>query len=195
MGLNADDADPNDLVLISRCLMGDAAACEALYRRHAGKPMAYFRRSGFRLADAEDLTQDTFVRALRSLHTFDAAKGRFDAWLAAIARNVARRRWHKRKRSGHYDMQLAELALEAGDDPVDDPASALQAREEDQALRDCIASLPEDLAHLVRMRYVDAMTTRGIAAAAALPEATVRLRLGEALAALERCLKGKGVLE
>ena len=48
---------------------------------------------------------------------------------------------------------------------------------------------------LMRLRYVSAGTTRGIATATDVPEATVRLRLTEALGLLERCLKSKGVLE
>jgi DNA-directed RNA polymerase specialized sigma24 family protein len=55
--------------------------------------------------------------------------------------------------------------------------------------------LSPDVANLVRLRYVEARTTRGVGQAAGLPESTVRLRLAEARNLLERCLRGKGVLE
>ena len=70
---------------------------------------------------------------------------------------------------------------------------ARQAREELAALRLCVDALPPDLARLVSLRYVEGLATRAIAETERMPEATVRLRLDEARAALERCLKSKGV--
>ena len=176
---------------ISRCLAGDASACEALYGRHARRVTAYFLRSGFARADADDLVQETFLRAFRSLQTFDAGKGAFGAWLSAIARNVARRRWAGRREPDSFDPEMAEAVLAGGDNP----GSVAAGREELDALRACIEQLPDELAAIVRLRYVEARTTRGVAAAAGIPEATVRLRLAEARERLARCLRSKGVLE
>ena len=75
------------------------------------------------------------------------------------------------------------------------PADALAAAEEIRAVGKCVADLPAELANLVRLRYVDALTTRGIAQAAKMPEATVRSRLAEAVKALEKCLKSKGFVK
>ncbi len=57
-----------------------------------------------------------------------------------------------------------------------------------------MGQLPESLWEMVRLRYVEARTLRGVAAATGVPEATVRVRLEEALAKIERCLKAKGVI-
>ena len=183
--------DERDAQLVSRCLGGDAGAFEALYDAHAGRIAAYFSRSGFTHADADELVQETFTRAFRSLRTFDAARGRFAAWVATIARNVARRRWGRRTEPGNFDPELAENVLVGGDNPH----TAAARQEEIEALRDCIARLPAELGRIVRLRYVEGRTTRGVAAAAAIPEATVRSRLAEAHRRLQRCLEGKGVLE
>ncbi len=177
--------------LVRRCLAGDQAAYEALYFAHAGRVAAYFLRSGFSGPDAEDLTQETFARAFRSLATFDPARGAFPVWLAAIARNVARRHWAGRQEPEHFDPELAEGALA----PPGNPGRGAEDREEIDAVRACVDALPADLSTIVRLRYVDGRTTRGIAAATGLAEATVRSRLSEAQDLLADCLGAKGIME
>lgn len=177
--------------LIPRCRAGDAAAQRELYASHARRVAAYFLRSGFAPADADDLVQETFTRVFRSLGTYDPARGAFGAWLATIARNVARRRWGRRPEPDSFDPELAGDVLVAPGNPHAEAAG----REEIDALRDCISRLPEEIARIVHLRYVQGRTTRGVAAAAGIPEATVRLRLADAHGRLERCLRDKGVLE
>ncbi len=181
----------NDAQLVRRCLAGESAAFERLHADHAGRVLAYFARSGFERHGAEDMTQETFIRAFRSLHTFDANRGRFAPWLAMIARNVARKHWGKRKQPENFDPELAEEMFSDSGNPGPDPA----AKEEIVAVGECVNTLPADLARIVRLRYVNARTTRGIAAEVNLPESTVRLRLAEASAALRKCLKEKGFFE
>lgn len=181
----------SDAELVKGCLEGDRWCAAELHRRCAGAVLAYFLRCGFQPADAQDLTQDVFMRAFRSLGTFDADRGGLKPWLRAIARNVARRQWARNARGEHYDSELAEQTLVEPENPGTGP----EAREELSALEDCIRHLPPDLARLVELRYVEAMTTRGLADQLDMPEATVRLRLAQATQALEKCLKGKGIFE
>jgi RNA polymerase sigma-70 factor (ECF subfamily) len=180
-----------ETVLIERSRAGDGDAFARLYGLRAAAVKAYFLRAGFAEADADDLVQGVFVRMHTSLGTFDAARGSFGQWLAAIARNVARRAWEKRRQPDHFDPELAEETLAAPDDPAEAPA----AREETQAVRRAVEELPADLALLVRLRYVEGRTTRGVAAAAGLPESTVRLRLDEARARLGDLLRAQGIVD
>ena len=181
----------NDAQLVQRCLAGESAAFERLHADHVGRVLTYFARSGFDRHGAEDLTQETFIRAFRSLHTFDANRGRFRPWVAMIARNVARKYWSRQKHPENFDPELAEEMFSEAGNPGPDAAAA----EEITAVRRCVDSLPVDLACIVRLRYVDARTTRGIAAEINLPESTVRLRLTESAEALRKCLKEKGFIE
>ena len=176
--------------LIERIAQGDQEAFDAFYAARAGRVRAYFQRCGFKSFDVEDLTQETFIRAYRSIETFDPDKGKAGAWLGAIARNLARSHWSRRSAGEPFDSQLAE-AMYA--DP-DNPSDTAQTREELDALADCIRQLPAMLALLVRLRYVEGRTTRGVAQAASMAESTVRARLEEAHSALARCLGGKGVI-
>ena len=177
--------------LVARCLAGRKSAQETLHGLHAWRVTAYFRRCGFSTDQTDDLSQETFLRAFKSLANFDAQRGRVRYWLGAIARNVARKYWASPSGPVDFDPELADEMFAAPADALDSP----EVREEVDAVRDCVSHLPEDLAKIVRLRYVAAGTTRGIAAAVELPEATVRLRLKEAIGLLERCLKLKGVLE
>jgi len=174
--------------LVERCLAGEAAAFEALHAAHAGRVTGYLLRCGFAGADADDVAQEVFWRAFKSLRTFDPARGSLRTWLGAIARNAARKHWARRRPAGNFDPDLAEAMLAAPENPADRP----EQREEIAAVRDCVDGLPADLARIVRLRYVEGLTTRGVAAAAGVPEATVRLRLTQAKGLLATCLRGKG---
>jgi len=175
--------------LISNCKEGDEWACRRLYKSGAPRLAAYFRRSGFNSTVLDDLMQETFARAFKSLGGFDPARGTFHGWLGAIARNVARKHWKRRASPESFDPELAEemFAAPAADSP--------EHREEISAVGDCVDRLEDRPRELVRMRYVDGMTTRGISAATGIPESTVRTRLAEALDSVEQCLKSKGILE
>ena len=182
--------EPEDR-LVRRCLDGEQSALSELHQLHAPVVAAYLLRSGFSRSDAEDLTQEVFFRAFRGLRGFDATRGKLRTWIAAIAKNVARRHWRRRVIDGeNFDPELAQEVLEG---PATDQPP-LEVREEIDALRTAIAALPVEQAKIVRMRYVEGRTTRGIAAAAGVPESTVRLRLSEATAALEEALRRRGFL-
>ncbi|MFB3891346.1 MAG: RNA polymerase sigma factor [Phycisphaerae bacterium] len=186
-----------DAQLVARCLGGDWSAMTSLHSSRAPAVAAYFLRSGFGRADAEDMTQETFIRAFKSLRTYDASRGEFRVWLAAIARNVARRHWQRRPSPQDFDPELAEDVLT---DPslAGNPGPSAQAAEEIGAVRDCVASLEAaspELAAIIRLRYVEGRSTRGIAAYVNQPESTICLRLEEARKLLAKCLKEKGILD
>lgn len=184
--------NPQTQTLVAQATAGDQAACSALYAAHAGWIKAYFLRSAFTTADADDLTQEVFIRAFRSIETFDANRGSFSTWVASIARNVARKFWSRQQNSTDFDPELAEMLLLS---PGIGPGQSAEQNEIMTALSQCIDALPADLAKILHLRYVQGRTTRGISAATGIPEATVRLRLTKIVELLEQCLDAKGFLE
>lgn len=184
-------AEPADEALMRRVRQGDAAAFDALHRRHWPWVCAHLRRRGLSDADAADVAQEAFVRAYRSAGRFDEARGRFAAWLGTIARNCLVR---------HFERAGRELPADTGalaerlPDGQAGPATQLASAEEAAAVEDCVGRLPADLRRIVELRYVGGLATRAIAAAVGASEATVRNRLAEAKELLARCLGGKGVL-
>ena len=180
-----------DQEIIDLALAGDESAFERLYAAHAGRVKGYLLRCGFAPGDADDLTQEVFLRTFGSLTTFDPDRGSFRTWVGAIARNVARKQWSNRPRWDMFDPELAEEMFPAQDNPGHSPA----AREEFQAVRACVEALPPELANLVRLRYEDGRALRSIARATGIPEATVRSRLAEGKAMIAHCLRAKGILQ
>jgi RNA polymerase sigma-70 factor, ECF subfamily len=181
----------SDLALIHRAVSGDQSACRELYWQHQERVRGYFARSGFCPADVDDLSQDTFVRFFRSLAGFDSGRGEIGTWLGATARNVARKSWARRDSQMQLDPELAESMFAA----LDSPADEALFREQVAAVRDCVGRLPDDLSLLVRLRYVEGLSTRGVSGRGALAESTTRVRLAEALRLLEQCLKSKGIVK
>jgi RNA polymerase sigma-70 factor (ECF subfamily) len=85
---DSPDVGPDLELMVRRAAGGDCAAFEALYRRHAGLVYATCLRISGRRALAEELSQETFVRAWRGLPSLHDAAG-FTAWVARIAANVS----------------------------------------------------------------------------------------------------------
>lgn len=175
--------------MLARCLGGEEAAFHEIHTKYASLVRASFVRRGFIAADADELTQDTFVKAFRSLKTFDPGRGEFINWLATIARNLAKRRFARRPRPDRFDSDLAEQALARGDGPHTRSACA----EEMAMLDDCIRRLPLRLVDVLTLRYVDAASFRGIAAATGISNAGARRRLARAKELLLECLEKKGL--
>src|ERR1035441_4585092 len=74
--------------LVSRCLGGDEAAWEDLVRQHTRQVYGLCYRFTGSGAEAQDLTQEVFLRVFRTLKTFRSAEGSFGTWLARVARNL-----------------------------------------------------------------------------------------------------------
>ena len=75
--------------LVARAQRGDVSAFEALYVRHFDRVYAYLAATVGNRHDAEDLTVQTFVRVIESIHRFEQRATPFEAWLFRIARNLA----------------------------------------------------------------------------------------------------------
>ena len=158
--------------LIRQAQRGDAASREALAR--AWLPPVYGVALGItgRAPDAEDVTQETFIRAFGALSTL-RRPSRFGPWIVQIARNVARDQ-HRRAR------------------PVDlgDADAALAARPEglgsDEATVHAWRRLPEDERLVVWLKVVDGMTIRAIAELLDRSKSAVDRSLRRALESMRR---------
>jgi RNA polymerase sigma-70 factor, ECF subfamily len=180
-----DDESP----LVRAAQAGDGRAFAEIVRRYqrAMYRVAYgFVRSP---ADADDVAQETFVRAYQALGRFRVGEPLYP-WLARIASNTALSLLRRRRRKPETPL---EPLLEAGqqwgtdDDPADRVASAEQARH----LREAMAELkPEHQAVLV-LRVVEDLSYDEIAKALAVPAGTVMSRLSRARAELKAKLAAR----
>lgn len=175
----------DDDILVREYLAGDRVAGSRLYELHSRQVKAYIIRCGFPSANADDLVQEIFMNVFKSMRTFDPDKGTFSTWLRTIARNRVREEWRRVKRPENFDPRMAEEVFEAGN--TDDPV----LREELNRLNDCMSKLPPDHKMMVRLRFYNSLTTRGISEGAKVPESTVRLRIKEAISLLTDCMENK----
>jgi RNA polymerase sigma-70 factor (ECF subfamily) len=112
-------------VLVRAVQQGDIAQFGVLYERYAPGLRGYFVTRGFDFATAEDLTSETYVRALRSIGSVSYQGKDVVAWLLAIARNLAVD--HVKAARSRHEICVADLP-DAG--LVDDPERKIMARAE-----------------------------------------------------------------
>jgi RNA polymerase sigma-70 factor, ECF subfamily len=175
---------PDDDALIAASQRGDDAAFGMLVRRH--------QRAVHRLAwsltrsasDADDLTQETFVRAWRAIARFELGQPVFP-WLARIVTNTAYSLFrHRRRRPEQSIEPLVEQGAQWGVD--DDPAAHAATSERDARLRACFAELAPEHQAVLALRVMQDLSYEQIAQALGVPVGTVMSRLSRARAELKR---------
>ncbi len=172
-----------DAACVRRALAGDGAGFEALMRRYHGALGRMLHAMVRNPQDAEDLLQETFLRAYRYLHRFDPDRP-FGPWLMCIGANLARN--HLRRLRSRPEVSL-EDGGEEGERAFEgswlaDPRGAqeLDHRELLARTRTALARLPEDLRAVLEMRLLGEMSYKEIAAALGIPIGTVMSRLNRA---------------
>src|SRR5262245_55281092 len=170
------DGLASDEELVSALRGGDLAAFDRLYDRYARRLYGYIRRMALDPARADDAFQEVFMVVLRGAGTdapgFDPARGRFAAWLFAVARN----RCMADRRQG-----LARAALLSQESHRLEPSTDISCpeRQLDDArrMRAAIDALPDDQRQLVLMKQLGELTYREIAELLGVAEGTIKSRL------------------
>lgn len=158
-----------------------AALVEGYGRRVFG---LLYRLTGSREA-AEDLLQETFLRMVRTIDTYEH-DGRFEAWLFRIAANLARDEARRRgRRGGTVSLEAAgEAGLLRTDGGSDSVESRLAGREEERRLQECLGRLPPADREILLLRFFSEMPFREIAELLGVPLGTALARAHRALARL-----------
>lgn len=160
---------------------GDASATRSLLERFHRPLYGTLLRLTKNPADAEELFQETFVRALNAGSRFDPTR-RFKPWIFTIATNLARDR---AKRAAHR----ATPELRAPEDLPEDAAARTESRWILRAdLATAIDALPEHHREVIELRYFEGMEEPEIAEAAGIPRGTVKSRLHHAIRKLRDSL-------
>ena len=168
-----------DAELVELSKNGDRSAYETLYRRHVRGVYGLARRLVGTPEDAEDLTEETFVRAWARLGGLRDA-GAFRTWLFRIAVRQAQDMRKRRK------LPTTDLA---GSDPVEPQAEcSVLAGERAQAVHAAVEQLSPEHKDVVRLFYRDEMPVEEIGRLLGLPKGTVVSRLARARAALRGAL-------
>jgi RNA polymerase sigma-70 factor (ECF subfamily) len=174
----------NDRQLVQRSLIGDQGAFDLLYHRHAPRVFHFLRRLTGEATAAEDLTQETFLAAYRSLAAW-RGEGRLGTWLCGIAfRQYAAARRQHRLETEPLDEETARTALAPGADPL---AHCLR-HEQLQRIETALAALPPLPREVFLLVKVEGLSYREAADWLGVPLGTVQSRLWRAVCLLQKAL-------
>jgi RNA polymerase sigma-70 factor (ECF subfamily) len=170
------EATLDEANLVSLAHRGDDAAWETLV--HA------YQEPVFRLAylfvgdvdDAQDVAQETFIRAFQNLHRFDPARS-LQPWLLSIAANLARNRLRSFSR---YLAALQRLVRAEPKETLSDAHSAEQ-KQDAHALWEAVRKLKSGDQHVIYLRYFLELSEVEIAQTLEIPPGTVKSRLHRAM--------------
>jgi RNA polymerase sigma-70 factor (ECF subfamily) len=180
-----------DVSLVSRCLRGDEAAWEDLVRLHTRRVYGLCYRFTNSASEAQDLTQEVFLRVFRTIRTFRAAEGSFGTWLARLTRNLLIDHYRRTRQDRVTDSIEDQFPVieEVGASAAMRPDQAVAGREASEILQAMLQRLSPDLREAVILRDLQEMEYREIAAVLAIPEGTVKSRINRGRAELARLLR------
>jgi len=167
----SDARDPTDEELARASKRGDAAAYDALARRYLRRAMALAWQYTHSVEDAEDVVQEAFHRAVRSLADYDDRRP-FSAWFYTIVRNVARTAISKDRRRA----ALAPLTLVEGDPPAPATVDPIVVVDLERAIEE-LAPMQQAC---IRLCEVEGFTSVEAAGMLGIGEGTVRTHLHRA---------------
>jgi RNA polymerase sigma-70 factor (ECF subfamily) len=177
-----------DLELVRRVQRGDSAAFDLLVRKYQHRVVALIGRYVHDWSEAQDVAQETFLRAYRALGNF-RGDAQFSTWLHRIAVNTAKNHLvaHKRRPPGEDiaidDAEQFESALRLRDN--DTPERELMRQEMEQTVMRAVEALPEELRAAITLREVEGLSYEEIAQQMQCPIGTVRSRIFRAREAID----------
>lgn len=177
-------AAEDELVLVERSQSGDSIAFEELVRRHADKLYAVVLRYLADTQEAEEATQEAFLRAWRSIESF-RGQSQFFTWLYRIGLNEAKRRAARRPPPGKV-TSIEEDPLAEAPDWSEAPEIRFSQAELRGVLEEAIRSLPAAYRLTLILRDIEGLSTSEAAAAMGLGESAFKSRLHRARLAVRR---------
>ena len=184
-------------MLVRRCIAGDAVAWEEIVQRYNRRIYNICYRFAGSAEDAQDLTQEVFIKMYRTLSSYDAGRAAFMTWLATITRNLLVDHFRKTKQdrmtetldgasSEHEDaLPLSDKIPDKGAPPD----ARIQTQQAGEKVHQALQKLSPELREAVILRDLQDMDYREIAAVLKVPEGTVKSRINRGRAELARLLQ------
>ena len=182
--------------VVRRCMDGDSGAWAELVRIHHRRVYGLCYRFTNNSADAEDLTQDVFLKIYSNLASFDMARGSLQVWITTMTRNLLVDNFRRTRNQRSTD------SLDAGWDEADElrPIDRLTAsgpsphekaaqKELAKMVQGALAKVSIELREAVILRDLQDMDYKEIAQVLGIPEGTVKSRISRGRAELARLLE------
>lgn len=175
----------DEIQLLRRASEGDAAAFDALVNEYKDRVFAQVRRRVRDQHQAEDITQEVFLRLFRAAGSGGfSARSRLSTWLYTITSNCIAD--HFRRRGQDSDELSTETA-----DPRAGPTALASTGEQRQIVAELVRRLPDDQRQVVEMRILDNLSFAEIAELIGIPIPTAKSRMAYALRKIETALRAR----
>jgi RNA polymerase sigma-70 factor (ECF subfamily) len=185
-------------ILVAQCLSGDQSAWNRLVNGQHKRVYAICYRFTNDATEAEDITQDVFLKVYRNLATFDGTKGSFQTWITTLARNMLVDHYRRTKLERATDSLDASLSSDDADGPTQlDRLADTRPSQEDRysglelkaTIQQALAKLSPELREAVILRDLEDMDYKEIAQVLKIPEGTVKSRISRGRGELARLLQ------
>jgi RNA polymerase sigma-70 factor (ECF subfamily) len=186
--------------LVRQCMAGDQQAWQQLVVSQHRRIYAICYRFTGSASDAEDLTQDVFLKLYRNLASYDTQKGSFQTWITTLARNLLVDHFRRTRLDRASDSLDANFSGEddggSGMSPADrlaDPRPSQEAHvaglELKVRIQQALAQLSPELREAIVFRDLEDMDYKEIAQVLRIPEGTVKSRISRGRGELARLLQ------
>jgi RNA polymerase sigma-70 factor (ECF subfamily) len=184
-------------MLVRRCVAGDAVAWEEIVQRYNRRIYNICYRFAGSTDDAQDLTQEVFIKMYRTLNSYDVERGAFMTWVTTITRNLLVDHFRKSKQDRVTDSIDAAPSEHEDAMPLSDqipdktlpPDARVQSRETRETVHRALGKLSPELREAVILRDLQDMDYREVASVLRVPEGTVKSRINRGRAELARLLQ------
>ncbi len=183
-------------VIVRRCLDGDSAAWAELVKAQHRRVYGLCYRFTGSAHDAEDLTQEVFLKVYGNLASFDLSRGSFPTWLTTLTRNLLVdhfRRGRQQRATDSIDAGWEDSSeLQISDrlaDPQPSPHQHAAAREIERMVQQALTKISPELREAVILRDLQDLDYKEIAQVLRIPEGTVKSRISRGRAELARLLE------
>ena len=184
-------------MLVRRCLAGDTAAWEEIVQQYHRRIYNICYRFAGTSDDAQDLTQEVFIKIYRTLNSYDASRGALITWVTTMTRNLLVDHFRKGKQDRMTDSLDTVTSEHEDARPLSDqipdkalrPDAGVQSREAKEMVHRALQKLSPELREAVILRDLQDMDYRDIAGVLRVPEGTVKSRINRGRAELARLLQ------
>jgi len=173
----------DETILVQRAIGHDAEAFGRLYDIHVDRVYRHIYYRVGNEADAEDLTQQVFLKAWQAIGSYKKMASPFIAWLMTISHNLVVDFYRTRKDKTHLEAEVLS------DDSAPDPERVAEASFEQQRLQKAILQLGDDEQQVVILRFIEGFEFAEIASLLKKKEGNIRVILHRALVKLRDALE------
>jgi len=180
-----------DSELLARCRTGDHAAWEMVVRQNHQRVYNFAYRYNGRFDEAEDLTQEIFLKVYRTLHTYKPELGAFETWMMRVGRNCIIDHYRKLKTERRQTDSLEGEHEQVAEtkNRFASPAEVLDHRELSERVHAALLRLSEDLREVLILRDLEGFAYEEIVEIVRVPIGTVKSRINRGRMEMARMLK------